>query len=368
MESHPVPQNITSFEFKLIGDMTLKQFAYLAFGLTTAYLTFVFIFPQNPIIAIPIIGLSSLLGASFAFIPIADRPLDHWVKAYFKAVYSPTKRLWLNPKIKIAADDPFFQNRLENYLHKQGFPPVVSSSQTPKVNPAFTISRIKSEPLKTSAPAPSSSTPQNQQQQKPILVPTTEEKLAELVKLAKDAQLLQTKTIELNRQIASSPSGRQAVETEKLKQYHEGLNIISGQLERLSGQIEEENKKSGLTQPQVEPKVTPQQTAPDPTTKKQTVPTLTSSPNIINGIVTDAQGNYAEGVIVIIHNKGGLPVRAIKTNKLGQFTGATPLPPGEYTVTMEKETLEFNPITTILNNTVLPPIQIRAQKGGLPHA
>ncbi|EKD47460.1 MAG: hypothetical protein ACD_66C00049G0001, partial [uncultured bacterium] len=28
MEQHPVPQNVTGFQFKLIGDITLKQFAY----------------------------------------------------------------------------------------------------------------------------------------------------------------------------------------------------------------------------------------------------------------------------------------------------------------------------------------------------
>ena len=38
MDQHPVPRNISSFEFHLIGDMTLKQFAYLAGGVFIAYL------------------------------------------------------------------------------------------------------------------------------------------------------------------------------------------------------------------------------------------------------------------------------------------------------------------------------------------
>ena len=33
METHPVPQNISSYEFRLVGDMTLKQFLYLAGGI-----------------------------------------------------------------------------------------------------------------------------------------------------------------------------------------------------------------------------------------------------------------------------------------------------------------------------------------------
>jgi len=32
MDNHPIPQDITGFEFKLIGNMTLKQFAYVAGG------------------------------------------------------------------------------------------------------------------------------------------------------------------------------------------------------------------------------------------------------------------------------------------------------------------------------------------------
>ena len=33
LQQHPVPQHIASYEFKLIGDMTIKQFAYLAGGI-----------------------------------------------------------------------------------------------------------------------------------------------------------------------------------------------------------------------------------------------------------------------------------------------------------------------------------------------
>src|SRR5438477_142716 len=90
MEAHPVPQNITSFEFHLIGDMTLKQFIYLAVGVSIAYLTFIFFYDASPIAATAIIVISATSGAALAFLPIQDRPLDHWVKAFLKAIYSPT--------------------------------------------------------------------------------------------------------------------------------------------------------------------------------------------------------------------------------------------------------------------------------------
>ena len=119
MEQHPIPQNVTAFEFHLVGDMTLKQFGYLAGGLIIAYFTYVLIFPLSAIIASPIIVLSALSGAAFAFLPILDRPLDHWVGAYFKAVYSASGGTWkdpFNPKKRVESNDPGFKNRLKNYL------------------------------------------------------------------------------------------------------------------------------------------------------------------------------------------------------------------------------------------------------------
>jgi len=38
MEQHPIPQQITSYEFKLVGEMTLKQFAKAAGGIILALL------------------------------------------------------------------------------------------------------------------------------------------------------------------------------------------------------------------------------------------------------------------------------------------------------------------------------------------
>lgn len=342
MDAHPVPQNITSFQFKLVGDMTLKQFGYLASGLTIAYLLFVFVFPLNPLLAVPFIGLSSLLGAAFAFIPIADRPLDHWLKAYLRAVYSPTKRAWQNKELKTNPSNPVFSNRLQIYLNKiePRLPSASSLPTTPKPSPSLNLTRIKI--------APQSTAPKN--------------KITELVELAREAQMMQTKMAEVNHQIAQAPPMQKPAEIEHLKQYHQSLDILSNQLERISKQINEENK--GL-QPNKAPFME-KRVVIEPVIKKVSVtPTLTSYPNVINGIVTDPEGNYADGVIVIIHNKDGLPVRALKTNKLGQFTGATPLPPGEYQISLEKDGLEFSAISVTLNNEVMPALQIMARKGGI---
>lgn len=89
---------------------------------------------------------------------------------------------------------------------------------------------------------------------------------------------------------------------------------------------------------------------------------LTSFPNIINGIITDSQGNYIEGAIVVAHDRQGLPVRALKSNKLGQFVAATPLPTGEYAIVVEKDNLKFDKVGIELKNEILPPILVAAKK------
>jgi hypothetical protein len=82
---------------------------------------------------------------------------------------------------------------------------------------------------------------------------------------------------------------------------------------------------------------------------------------VINGIVTDALNNYLDGVIVVAHDKEGFPVRALKSNKLGQFIAATPLPNGTYTLNLEKGNLVFDVLKVELDGSVLPPLRVSAK-------
>src|SRR3989339_2077312 len=92
MEQHPVPRNISGFQFRLVGDMTLKQFGFLAGGIILGYVSYKMPLPQ--FISLPT-GLTLLvLGIAFAFVPIQDRPLDVWVAAFIKSIYSPTQFVW----------------------------------------------------------------------------------------------------------------------------------------------------------------------------------------------------------------------------------------------------------------------------------
>lgn len=137
MKQHPIPQDITNYKFHLIGQMTLKQFAILAVGVILAFV----IFKTNliGIIKWPLIFLSVGLGAMIAFVPIEERPLDHWIKTFFKNIYKPTKFFWkkankipdfFNYKITSVQDDYFAPNVNLNPAKRQRISDYIKSIPT----------------------------------------------------------------------------------------------------------------------------------------------------------------------------------------------------------------------------------------------
>lgn len=482
-QAHPIPQNVTNFEFHLVGDMTLKQFGYLAAGLGFAFLIFTTLSTVQPIIAWPIIIISAILGVAFAFLPIQERPLDHWVAAFFKAIFKPTS-LKYSSKI-INADDPLFGRRLNHYLrtykyneakhkaplgnpnllptalagtaptapslNKSGGPtavplgkkpnfidkfksgqtsftapiahpnqmptpkpqahpqpqapvqlpnqPIVDQPQTAPLMPVQTMPiqptpqtppQVLPQPLpvaqaqtalpdlQTSSPTPGilrnpeviNKLPQANQllPNQPPSQPQQQlnpEELKKTVELANQAQLTQKEIVKIEaslsqlKQQAAQPGVDPKTYIEQFEELLTQLQKLKEKASKTSQQLAEVSQ--GGPSP-LQPIETINQNAPP--IKAQSIPTLklTSFPNVINGIVTDSEGNYLEGSIIVAHDKQGLPVRALKSNKLGQFVAATPLPNGEYSIVAEKEHLSFDKVSIELKNDILPPILIAAKK------
>lgn len=188
MDTHPIPQDVTSFQFKLVGDMTLKQFLYLAAGSGIAYLLFVFLAHDYPLATWPLIIISALLGVAFAFLPIGSRPLDHWLAAFLKAIYSPTKRIWKKNNSTFN-QYPLFPSRLVMYL--SGLQPQPAASMPPAM------------PLTQAAPV-TSVAPLPQKPEIPLL--PTKEELQKTVDLARQAQNLQMKIIQTERTLSQIKS------------------------------------------------------------------------------------------------------------------------------------------------------------------
>lgn len=92
MDQHPVPRQITTFEFKLIGFMTLRQFIYIIVFVSIGFVVYKLIPLRYVNIFFGV--LVGVIGLAFAFIPIQDRPLDVWIRNLFKRLRSPTQYVY----------------------------------------------------------------------------------------------------------------------------------------------------------------------------------------------------------------------------------------------------------------------------------
>lgn len=148
MEQHAIPRQITNFEFKLIGFLTIKQFIYLLITIPTGILIF-YVFPV-PIINFFLGLVVALVGVAFAFIPINDRPMEVWVRNLIKRLTSPTQYFFKkqNPAIYFLKDlvftsDPHrvmshidSQQKLSKYLNTKT--PASNKNRNQEISNLFT--------------------------------------------------------------------------------------------------------------------------------------------------------------------------------------------------------------------------------------
>src|SRR3990167_4406099 len=104
MEDHPIQQDITGFQFKLIGSMTVKQFGYIAAGIIMGWV--IYILPLPTLLKIPLALLLIILGACMAFLPVAGRPMDIMFSHLIKALFSPTQYIYQKTGGKISHEPP----------------------------------------------------------------------------------------------------------------------------------------------------------------------------------------------------------------------------------------------------------------------
>jgi len=91
-KQHAVPQNIMDVEFKIIGELTMRQFIYLLIFCGIGY--FIYSTGLPAFVKWPLILLLVGSGAGFAFVPVQDRGLDEWIISFFKLMYAPNQMVW----------------------------------------------------------------------------------------------------------------------------------------------------------------------------------------------------------------------------------------------------------------------------------
>jgi len=421
MEQHPIPQDITGFKFKLVGDMTLQQFGYLAGGSILAYISFTL--RVSFLIKWPLVFFFALGGIALAFLPFEERPLDRWLTAFFKAVYSPTQYLWKKKGVlpsffettylsAVNTSSPIItayendKQRLETYL--KTLPPT-SSLKIDVLEETFlqsldSISLRKVPVIPTTKPPvqeevkPTSPQPAKIPEEKPFtprpfaiiggrivkqevpvspLPPRPWEKPKKktpdpLGKLKEQNELLEKKATDLKSEMGKLKESPvfTVEDLNKLKNFAQRLVEVEGQRNKAQAELEklrlqlEQTKKSGVT-PMTEEfqiKQTPRvKFVAGNITKRVGLPNPPQTPNILSGLVIDQKGEILPGVIVVVKDNEDNPVRAIKTNKLGQFSISTPLPNGVYSLELEKEGYEFDIIEIEAKGEIILPIEIKAK-------
>lgn len=299
MEQHAIPQQITSYEFKLVGDMTLKQFIKAAVGIILALIinaTKLVFFIKWPLIILSVGG-----GLALAFVPFQDRPLEVWLNAFLKSIYSPTIFLYK-------------KKRPLNWLD-------IDLTKT-----------IKAE---------------------------EEEKEEEQRRLIPKKQKEEVKEF-----IESLPSVKEETRNEKLETRDEILEKkeeTRNEILETKEEIENEKMPEVMAKINLDLKKQKLGATGEAVFGEIPMPDIPDVPNVLVGMVVDSNKKIVEGAIVEIQDKEGNPSRVLKTNQLGQFKTLTQMGSGKYLVVTEKEGLNFDRVEINLEGKIVEPIRITAK-------
>jgi hypothetical protein len=417
MDNHPIPQDVTGFKFKLIGSITVRQFAYLLFCAIFAYIFFAL--PIFLLIKIPFIIFFAVLGFMLAFVPIDGRPMDLMLMNFLKAI--PRDNQWVYHKKGV--DLSFLEyhgnaqqthqqalthtdtsekqrkltlllqsrqnqvNDLEqhevDFLSKmKGFFPdekepqqnttqthQVTQADMPAQYPALPIQQVpmplhpqapqtvpmpaktehsvnditmSANPTLTVTTPPKPDTPVPlPAQPTPHLAPKPEPPKAMPEPIRELQQEVASQAPEIVPAVVDTPTEPSAP--------HEAVRQVAKEINH--------EKATGGKRSQDTSRV--RVLAGDDAVNAG-FPTLPDIPNIIIGIVKDPRGKVMSNILVEVFDKNDIPVRAFKTNPLGQFASATPLPNGQFTIRLEDplKQHEFDTIEITLSSEIFQPLEV----------
>lgn len=360
MQQHPIPQNVTTYQFRLVGDMTLKQFTELASGIIIAVIIYNLGLPA--IVKWPFIFIFASAGAAFAFLPLQGRPLDIWLKNFIKSIYMPTIFLW--KKEEKLPDFFNYKPRPKTGPVKKTISPEERAQYSqylqslPQKKKLTIFDQRENQLLDNINKYLQASTGIN-----PLNFPASAPPPENAIPSIRVRQL-QSKSDQQNppiaRQSAFQPSAvkKQAPVVKIAETFHAPLEIGTPYLQKKPVPPSPKTSKLIIKNPPSPPKKRRRRKKEIPIT----LPPLPEFPNILCGLVLDNKGGILPNAIIEIRDKTGMPVRASKTNKASQFSLATPLQNGTYEVEAEHPDFSFDIIKLKASGTIIPPITIQAKK------
>lgn len=400
MDNHPIPQDVTGFQFKLIGNMTVKQFGYVICGVIIAGL--IYALPTQSTlgiliktILIPLIGSSGLI---IAFLPIEGRPVDVMAGNFIKALFSPNQFVYHKtgrlfsfatvPTSKVQEGKIHAEIKTKTQGDKGSqLTKILQSSHIQKQTVLDQKEATFLQSLASFAPAPALQS--TQQSTPPQQITPMQQPIPTRDSLAKEEELLNQQLQQAKKEEvqnvqqargATSEAHQKALSLERQvqtlhfqrQQLEEQLAHLQKQLASQKTEVQQPVTTVAATQAPSQPSspiqpvisqpaaILPAQELMKEASKKIGLPHTPDTPNVIAGVVKDPRGNVLPNILVEVKDKEGNPVRAFKTNALGQFASATPLTSGNYTVELEdpKKQNTFSIIQLAATNQIFLPIEI----------
>ena len=157
----------------------------------------------------------------------------------------------------------------------------------------------------------------------------------------------------LRGKVADVTADKDRIEKE-LSRVKDSYNMLQSQNEQILNELQKMKKQIGPDAQQAVPQKEVAEEINLLSPKVYNGPSLARKPNVLSGIVKSKDGKLLPGVVVIVKNDKSRPVRAMKTNSLGQFMTTTPLENGIYTVELTKDNFSFRIYEVTLNGDLLP--------------
>lgn len=368
MQQHPIPQNVTAYKFRLVGSMTLKQFLELAAGIVTAWL--IFSSGMHFLLKWTLGPLAGFFGVALAFIPVEDRPLDQWLINFIKAIYNPTLFTYQSrPKIldifsppkpvttDASAPSTTEPGQLKAYLQSLPPSPTTAFDQAETKYLEHVQNLFGALGMKTSKPQPT-----DLNQAPPLKTSIKGVRVRKLnhpqlcllphATIYPSPDQTQTAAMPVNLKTPSqSPSEPKPVPPTK-----------SPKPTKLKPTPPDKPSSSQPT-PSPQPVKPPPQTGPVTQAAFATnivFPQLDQKPNLISGVTLNQTNKIIPNVILEIKDNQGQPIRALKSNKLGQFFIATPIDDGIYQISAEHPDHKFAIMKLEAKGEIIPPLKIQS--------
>lgn len=420
MENHPIPQDVTGFKFKIIGSMTVKQFAYIVAAGIGCTITFLVMSNTHFILMIPLMAMFAGIGIALAFVPVGGRPLDKMLVYFARSIPKENQFLYHKQGVNLSNYEFFKPPKVTQQPAQSTQKPVSDANRQalasalrnsyfrPDDQEMQYLTGLKAsfEGAATTAPVipqamVAKATPASTTQATPAVSnlnepsPNLSAKVTphfikqEIIgKKAEPAPLPQISSVqEVVKPVQKQPRAadtiaeiKQEIQSVKVAEQTQGTTAeLEAKIKDLEKQLADALGQTATLQQQVlqDAKQRPQQQVVVPTEKQapaaQNVksitpqtslssgfPTLPDVPNIVLGIVKDPRGKVLPNILVEVVDNNELPVRAFKTNQLGQFISATPLPNGTYKIYFDdpQKKNEFEAVQVEMEGEIFNPIEI----------